>query len=50
MIVKSVEINKFRSFDNQSFRMGKYITALAWKKRNTKNNFVRNDWSTIYYI
>ena len=40
MIVKSVEINKFRSFDNQSFKMGKYITALAGKNATQKTTLL----------
>lgn len=40
MIIKSVEINKFRSFDNQSFKMGKYITALAGRNATQKTTLL----------
>jgi len=36
MIIKEVEIDKFRSFENVSFSLGKYITAIAGRNATQK--------------
>ena len=36
MIIKSIEIQKFRSFENVSFDLGRRITAISGRKATKK--------------
>lgn len=39
MIIKSIEIEQFRAFENVSFALGKRITAISGRNATQKQQF-----------
>lgn len=50
MIIKKIEIEQFRSFENVSFELGKYITAISGRNATQKNHCTRYVGTTLYYL